>query len=188
MSTGALDGGRGRDTYAALFCALRLLCAGVRLSFSSLLLRACCGWPSSRSAPSPESTLPTAMGVYTPSSVAPKYAWAMAARCCCVQRLLSTASTHRRASRLQSHTRSPSALSAPASVARRSTHRPRRLHLRQQPVRPCLHVGIGRRQGFPSCRGVTPSQREFASNLINQLSRAALCSIQHREAVRLLVQ
>lgn len=47
----------GQTTYAALFCAFRLLCAGVRLaSFSSLLLRVLL--PSSISPPSPESKLP----------------------------------------------------------------------------------------------------------------------------------
>jgi hypothetical protein len=53
---------RSGDTYAARFCALRLLWAGVRLSFSSLLLRFL-PWPSSRSAPIPESMLPTGIGV-----------------------------------------------------------------------------------------------------------------------------
>jgi hypothetical protein len=53
------------STYAARFWALRLLCAGVRFSFSSLLLRVLLAWPSSRSAPIPESTLPTGMGVCT---------------------------------------------------------------------------------------------------------------------------
>src|SRR4051812_43678929 len=51
-------------TYAARFWALRLLCAGVRLSFSSLLLRVRLPRPSSNSAPMPESTLPTGMGVF----------------------------------------------------------------------------------------------------------------------------
>lgn len=47
-------------TYAALFCAFRLLCAGVRFaSFSSLLLLVLLTPPSSISPPSPESTLPT---------------------------------------------------------------------------------------------------------------------------------
>jgi len=53
----------GGRTYAALFWALRRLCAGVRLSFSSLLLRVRLPRPSSNSAPMPESTLPTGMGV-----------------------------------------------------------------------------------------------------------------------------
>lgn len=44
--------------YAALFCAFRLLCAGVKLSFSSLLLRPRARPLSSKSPPSPESTLP----------------------------------------------------------------------------------------------------------------------------------
>lgn len=49
---------REGSAYAALFCAFRLLCAGVKLSFSSLLLRPLAAPPSSYSPPSPESMLP----------------------------------------------------------------------------------------------------------------------------------
>jgi hypothetical protein len=59
-----IGGVRSGGTYAARFWALRLLWAGVRLSFSSLLLRFL-PWPSSRSAPIPESTLPMGIGVCT---------------------------------------------------------------------------------------------------------------------------
>lgn len=52
------------STYAARFCAFRLLCAGVRAaSFSSLLLRVRLARLSSTSPPMPLSTLPTCMGV-----------------------------------------------------------------------------------------------------------------------------
>lgn len=53
----------GKRPYAARFCALRLLWAGVSVSFSSLLLLVRLFRPSSNSAPMPESTLPTGMGV-----------------------------------------------------------------------------------------------------------------------------
>jgi hypothetical protein len=60
-SRNTADGGGA--TYAARFCALRLLWAGVRaVSFSSLLLRVLLARLSSTS-PTPLSTLPTGMGV-----------------------------------------------------------------------------------------------------------------------------
>jgi hypothetical protein len=54
---------RETGTYAARFCALRLLWAGVMDgSFSSLLLRVRLAVPSSISPPRPESRLPAGMG------------------------------------------------------------------------------------------------------------------------------
>jgi hypothetical protein len=61
----ATSAGGGGATYAARFCALRLLWAGVRpaVSFSSLLLRVLLARLSSTSPPMPLSTLPTCIGV-----------------------------------------------------------------------------------------------------------------------------
>lgn len=59
-----LGGGGKRDsrTYAALFCAFRRDCAGVRFSFSSLLLRVLPTDASIDSPPNPLSMLPITSG------------------------------------------------------------------------------------------------------------------------------